>query len=204
MLSRDESPTDKGCPLVDTHSPETREQAPTSRRALLASLIAAGATVAVAGRASAADDAAPTTTAPPLHSDADTATLNSLIVREAAMVATYESAKASVSGDDLAVLELIESHHKAYVQALSGYLGRKAGATTAPALPVNAGGYATLAPQLARLEAATATTHIDALKSIQGLDAATLVASIITVEARHEAALLVSSGGSVDSVASGS
>ncbi|MEY4392516.1 MAG: hypothetical protein RLZZ544_1225, partial [Actinomycetota bacterium] len=32
---------------------------------------------------------------------------------------------------------------------------------------------------------------------------ATLVASIITVEARHEAALVVSSGGSVDSVAYG-
>ena len=188
---------------MDTHSPETTESAPTSRRALLASLVAAGAAVAVAGRASAADEPAPTTTAPPLRSDSDAATINSLITREAAMVDTYEAAKSNVSGDDLAVLELIEAHHVAYVQALAGYLGRKAGATTAPALPVNAGNYAALAPQLARLEAATARTHIDALKSIQGLDAATLVASIITVEARHEAALVVSSGGSVDSVAYG-
>lgn len=188
---------------MDTHSPETQESAPTSRRALLASLIAAGASVAVAGRASAADDAAPTTTAPPLHSDADAATLNSLITREAAMVATYNAAKASVSGDDLAVIELIASHHVAYVQSLAGYLGRKAGATTAPALPVNAGGYSVLAPQLASLEAATAAAHVAALKTIQGLDAATLVASIITVEARHEAALLLSAGGSVDSVAPG-
>lgn len=190
---------------MDTHSVETAEPAPTSRRALLASLIAAGATVAVAGRASAADEQAPTTTAPPLHSDADVATLNSLITREAAMVATYEAAKGNVSGDDLAVLELIESHHKAYVQALSGYLGRKAGPTMAPALmfTFNGGGYADLAPQLAALESATAAAHINALKSIQGIDAATLVASIITVEARHEAALRVSASGSVAEVASG-
>lgn len=188
---------------MDTHSVETAEPAPTSRRALLASLIAAGATVAVAGRASAADEQAPTTTAPPLHSDADVATLNSLITREAAMVATYEAAKGNVSGDDLAVIELIESHHVAYVQSLAGYLGRKAGATTAPALPVNPGDYAAIAPQLAALESATAAAHINALKTIQGIDAATLVASIITVEARHEAALLVSASGSVAEVASG-
>ena len=41
------------------------------------------------------------------------------------------------------------------------------------------------------------------LEVVQGIDAATLVASIITVEARHEAALLVSATGSVDSVATG-
>jgi hypothetical protein len=63
--------------------------------------------------------------------------------------------------------------------------------------------YAFIAPQLASLEAATAALHIDALKSIQGIDAATLVASIITVEARHEAALLVSATGSFDAVATG-
>ena len=188
---------------MDTHSPETAAPAPTSRRALLASLIAAGASVAVAGRASAADQPAPTTTAPPLRSDDDTTAVNSLIVREAAMVATYGEVKKNVSGDDLAVLELIEAHHVAYVQALAGYLGRKAGTTTAPALPVNGGNYAGIAPQLASLEAATAALHIDALKTIQGIDAATLVASIVTVEARHEAALLVSATGSVDSVATG-
>lgn len=188
---------------MDTHSVETAESAPTTRRALIASLVAAGAAVAAAGRASAADEAGTTTTAPPLHSDTDIDTLNALIAREAAMVATYETAKSSVSGDDLAALELIESHHKAYVQSLAGYLGRKAGPVTAAALPVSAGGYASIAPQLARHEAATIAAHIDALKSIQGIDAADLVASIIVVEARHEAALLVSAAGSVNAINSG-
>ena len=187
---------------MDTHSPDTPESTRTSRRALLASLLAAGASVAIAGRASAADEPAPTTTAPPLRSDADVDIINSLIAREAAMVATYSSAKSAVSGDDLAVLELIHAHHVAYVQSLAGYLGRKAGATTAPALAVSGSSYSALASRLASLEAETAAAHIAALKSIQGLDAATLVASIITVEARHEAALLLSSGVTLQSAAS--
>ena len=185
---------------MDTHSVETAESAPTTRRALLASLLATGAAVAVAGRASAAEESGSTTTAPPLHSDSDIDVLNNLIAREAAMVATYESAKSGVSGDDLAALDLIESHHKAYVQSLAGYLGRKAGPTTAAALPVGAGGYASIARQLAGHESATVAAHIEALKSLQGIDAADLVASIIVVEARHEAALVVSASGSVNSI----
>ena len=75
-------------------------------------------------------------------------------------------------------------------------------ATTAPALAVSGSSYSALASRLASLEAETAAAHIAALKSIQGLDAATLVASIITVEARHEAALLQSSGVTLQSAAS--
>lgn len=205
---------------MDTQSPENVETAPTSRRALIASLIGAGAAVVAAGRASAADSptdstvpatmdsaapmagaAAPTTTvAPPSRSDADVATLNSLLALEADAVATYEAAAAKLSGDDQAAVALIGENHLAYVQAIEAYLGRKAVQAPGRSRSVAGTGYADIAASLARIEAETVQAHIDALAGIQGLDAATLIASVITVEARHRAALLVSATGSVGSV----
>lgn len=197
---------------MDTQSPETAETAPTSRRALIASLIGAGAAVMAAGRASAADSptdsaapaagmGAPTTTvAAPSHSDADVGPLNALLALEADVVATYGAAKAKTSGDDLAALALIEENHLAYVQAIEGYLGRKAVQTPGTARSVAGSGYAEIATALAAVEGEAVQAHLQALATLQGLDAATLVASIITVEARHRAALLVSSTGSVDAI----
>ena len=94
---------------MDTQSPETTESSPTSRRALIASLIGAGVAVVAAGKASAADstsDTVATTVAPPARSAADTAVLNSLLALEADNVATYAAAKAKTSGDDLAALDV--------------------------------------------------------------------------------------------------
>jgi hypothetical protein len=183
---------------VDTHAPDTAAAEPRSRRALFASLLAAGTAAAVpalAGRASAADDAATTTTAPPQRASADTAIVNALLEREASMVATYVAAVGAVTGDDKAAFLTIHGHHVAYVESLSAFLGTEA-ATPAgtPLALTTTGGYSAIAAQLAAHEKATEQAHIDGLSRIQGLDAAGLVASIITVVARHRAALLVSSG----------
>lgn len=190
--------TDKGSPRVDTQAPDTAAAEPRSRRALLASLLAAGATASVpllAGRASAAEESATTTTAPPDRSASDVSVINTLIEREASMVATYKAAVGSVSGDDLAALLTIHEHHIAYVESLSAYLGTDAAAPSgAPLALTTSGGFSAVAAQLAAHEGATAAAHIAALGRIQGIDAAALVASIITVVARHRAALLVSSG----------
>lgn len=183
---------------MDTHAPDTAAAEPRSRRALFASLIAAGTAAAVpalAGRASAADDAATTTTAPPHRASADTAIVNSLIAREASMVSTYVAAVAAVSGDDKTALLTIHGHHVAYVESLSAFLGTEAATTSGTPLALTTtGGYSAITAQLAAHEKATEQAHIDGLSRIQGIDAAALVASIITVVARHRAALLVSSG----------
>lgn len=183
---------------MDTHAPDTAAAEPRSRRALFASLLAAGTAAAVpalAGRASAADDSATTTTAPPQRASADTAIVNALLEREASMVATYVAAVGAVAGDDKAAFITIHGHHVAYVESLSAFLGTEA-ATPAgtPLALTTTGGYSAIAAQLAAHEKATEQAHIDGLSRIQGLDAAGLVASIITVVARHRAALLVSSG----------
>jgi hypothetical protein len=182
---------------VDTQAPDTAATEPRSRRALFASLLAAGAAAAplLAGRASAAEDSATTTTAPPDRSAADVAVINSLIEREASMVATYKAAVGSVTGDDLAALLTIHGHHIAYVESLSAYLGTEAATPSGARLALSvSGGYSSIAAQLAAHEGATADAHIAALGRIEGIDAAALVASIVTVVARHRAALLVSSG----------
>ena len=183
---------------MDTHAPDTAAAEPRSRRALFASLLAAGTAAAVpalAGRASAADDSATTTTAPPQRASADTAIVNALLEREASMVATYVAAVGAVTGDDKAAFLTIHGHHVAYVESLSAFLGTEAATPSGTPLALSTtGGYSAIAAQLAAHEKATEQAHIDGLSRIQGLDAAGLVASIITVVARHRAALLVSSG----------
>lgn len=177
------------------------ENSATSRRRLLTSLLAGGAFAAaapvLASRASAAESGSTATTvAPPNRDDADNATLNALSRREAQMVATYAGAvKATKNADDVAALTLIHDHHVAYQQAINGYLGRHADIPT-PASPLASasGNFSSDANQLAALETATMNQHIDALNSLNGMDAATLVASIITMEARHSAALAVVAG----------
>ena len=189
---------------MDTQSPETAQEAPTSRRALIASLIGAGAAVVAAGRASAAEstsDTVATTVAPPARTDDDIAILNSLLSVEADNVATYRAAKTKTSGDDLAALGLIESHHLAYVQAFEGYLGGDASPRTGTAAPLAGGNYASLAVELARIESESVQAHISALGTIKGINAAALVASIITAEARHRSALLVSAAGTINALA---
>lgn len=207
---------------MDPIAPDTVETVSRSRRALLGGLIATGAAVAVAGRANAADattdttvasddsmaprmatmaGAAPTTTAPPARSTADKAALNNAIALEADLVATYAAVESATSGDDLAAVTLIKNHHTAYVQAISGYLGRDSVVPAGNASAVPLSNFAAAAPALAALEAAAVSAHIETLRGLQGLDAANLVASIITVGARHQAALGVAASGDIQWVA---
>ncbi len=191
---------------MENHEVDLPENSATSRRRLLTSLLAGGAFAAaapaLASRASAADETptmdAPTATtvAPPNRDASDNDTLNALARREAQMAATYAAAiKATTDENDVAALTLIHDHHVAYQQAISGYVGRTAVNTAgAASLAGAAGSFSQNANQLAGLEAATMNQHIDALTTLNGLDAATLVASIITMEARHSAALAIVSG----------
>ncbi|MFM8793863.1 MAG: hypothetical protein ACKOFF_03060, partial [Acidimicrobiales bacterium] len=126
---------------MDETTPEITGTTHRTRRGVLSSLLAAGAAVVVASRASAAEDgSATTTTAPPHRTDSDIPVINSLIAREADMVATYGAAVAGAGGDDLAALKLIHSHHLAYVQALAAYLGRDAVAAQGTALALTGSG----------------------------------------------------------------
>ncbi len=170
----------------------------TSRRKLIASLLAGGAVAAtapfLASQASAEGESGPSTTAPPHRDAADNAALNAALVRESRMAATYALAVATTSGDDKAALLLIHDHHVAYAQALKGYLATEAVAASTQALATPSGSIAAIAGQMATLEEETVTIHTNSLESLRGINAASLVASIITVEARHVAALNVIAG----------
>ena len=96
-----------------------------------------------------------------------------------------------LSADENVLMEMFSEHHKSYAQSLNGLLGKTATNTRNEAL------YSTYAGQLVSAQAMNrvlqsventmVATHTDILSSLQGLDGATLVASIITVEARHAA-----------------
>jgi hypothetical protein len=166
---------------------------PATRRQVIASMLAGGAFAAVApgmlGRASAASVDVPKRDA------RDNPVLNAAMNREAQMVATYAIAVANTSGaDDKAALLLIHDHHVAYVDALRGFLATEVEEPTGGALANPTGAFASVAAQLAELEDQTVSIHVANLNTIVGMDAATLVASIIPMEARHGAALAVVSG----------
>ena len=185
-------------PRVEHHQVDLPPQSATSRRTLLTSLLAGGALAAasplLAGRASAAEGAT-TTTAPPKRDAKDNAIMNAALQRESQIVATYKLAVAAVTDkDDIAGLTLIHEHHVAYVQALTGFLGTEAGKPSTTPLATPSGSFNAIATQLAAIENATVDIHVNSLPQINGLDAAKLISSIITMEARHGAALAVVSG----------
>jgi len=165
----------------------------TSRRRLIASLLAGGAVVAVsplfAGRASAAEAGGP-----PHRDAADNDALNACLERESRMVATYRTTIVGLKENDLIAMTLILDHHVAYADALTGYLAVDVKTPNSAPLASPSGSLASIARQLAALEDQTATIHTDILGTIKGLDAAMLLASIVTVEARHSAALELIAG----------
>lgn len=178
---------------MDTHD-ELPTEPGTSRRRLIASLLAGGTAVAfapvLAGTARAA-------TGPdlPKRDAADNESLNAAVAREAALVATYASVVEKTSGaDNKAAMKVIHDHHLAYKQALVGFLGPDLAPFDANPLAAPTGSVAAVAGELSRLEDETVQIHIGILAGLKGTDAASLVASIITVEARHAAALALLSG----------
>jgi len=182
-------------PYVDTHQVESPDMSMTSRRRLIASLLAGGAVVAAAplfaGQASAAEAGGP-----PGRDASDNAAVNACLDRESRMVATYRKAIVGLTGNDLVAMTLILDHHIAYSQALTGYLAVDVATPSNAPLASPTGSVAAIARQLATLEDQTATIHTNIIGTIKGIDAATLIASIVTVEARHAAALELIAGAS--------
>ena len=183
---------------MDNQPEELTTNATSSRRALLTSLIAGVSVAAVpflAGKASAATGSTPTTTAPPNRDDADNPTLNTLLDRERAMVRAYRVAvQSSMSEEEKNVLLYFHSNHIAHVDALKGFLGPAAGPDTASAAVAPTGSFNDIAAQLIGAERETINAHAAALAQIVGISAASLVASIVPIEARHITVLSIASG----------
>jgi hypothetical protein len=149
-----------------------------------------------------ASASAPTTTAPPLRPTADDVTLLGFAQGvEMAARSLYDTALAtsSLSGTDRDVILTIRESHDAYVQGISGLLGREA------PLQVNAdvvaafeaafaGSTADMLAAAYSIESTAVATHRDILGALQGLDGANLVASILIVEARHGTVLASMAG----------
>jgi hypothetical protein len=110
-----------------------------------------------------------------------------------AVHALYQNAidKAGFAGDELATITLFAEHHLAYAQAIGGLLGSAAPFERNESIyrqfvgPTSS--YATAGRTLQALENTLAATHTDILSRLEGTEGARLVASIITVEARHAA-----------------
>lgn len=186
---------------IDGTSPGTAATSP-ERRGLLTALIAGGLVAfvapALAGRAGAATDDSMVKRSPD-----DDAILNALLERETRMTATYKEAVGATTDQEFqAGFLLIHDHHLAYAQAIKGYLGTTAEvpANDGPLRTIT-GSTASMSLALAALEDQTIAAHIDALSRIKGVDASSLIASIVTTEARHSAALALVSGRSPEAVA---
>jgi len=121
---------------------------------------------------------------------------------ELAAVALYAKAGETLAGEPVVTAQVVDvfgAHHQAYVDALSGLLGRKATNTTNAALvekltPKFSAADTIVEAAMALEESATAT-HLDLLAKLEGTDAAGLVSSIMIVEGRHAVALAGIAGG---------
>jgi len=133
-------------------------------------------------------------TAPPkMPTSADKQLLDFALSAELSVHDLYITAINSgvLSADEKSMMEMFSEHHKSYAQSLNGLLGKAATNTRNEALYSTYAGQLTSAQAMNRvlqsIENTMVATHTDILSSLQGMDGATLVASIITVEARHAA-----------------
>ena len=133
-------------------------------------------------------------TAPPkMPTSADKQLLDFALSAELSVHDLYITAINSgmLSADERSMMEMFSEHHKSYAQSLNGLLGKAATNTRNEALYSTYAGQLTTAQAMNRVlqsvENTMVATHTDILSSLQGMDGATLVASIITVEARHAA-----------------
>ena len=170
------------------------------RRRLISALLAGGIAAVAAplalNRASASTGGA---------DPADHPGLNAALERESRIAATYASALAGVSGaENVAALTLVHDHHVAYAQSLKGYLGNDAiDPDRSPLAAIDGtSALSAVAKQLASLEEQILDANLSTLAALRTAGAATLLSSIITVEGRHVAALLIL-GGAAPAVAAG-
>lgn len=141
------------------------------------------------------------TTAPPKQpTTADAVLLSYALGLEFAMVDIYARATVASKDDLKAVAELFGAHHRAAAQSLTGLLGRKAATGrnekfyAEHSAKIIGGAAKDTAAQLAGLENAMVATHLRMLGTLRGIDGATLIASIIPIEARQAAVLVGLSG----------
>ena len=133
-------------------------------------------------------------TAPPkMPTSADKQLLDFALSAELSVHDLYVTAINSgmLSADEKPMMEMFSEHHKSYAQSLNGLLGKDASNSRNEALYSTYAGQLTSAQAMNRvlqsIENTMVATHTDILSSLEGLDGATLVASIITVEARQAA-----------------
>jgi hypothetical protein len=197
----------KGTPRVEIESTQPGVEADQRlpRRGLLAAGIATGVGAAASllpflgGRASAAtstttgDSSAPTTAPPRRPTEDDTALLAAALKIELTAQGLYVRAVQSVSGWTEAqanVMTTLRQAHLAYGNSLSGLLGKSAPSTRDEVLFNQwkadfTGGTDDVLKKAADLESSLVASYLDVLAKLQGLNGASLVASIVIAEARH-------------------
>ena len=130
---------------------------------------------------------------PKQPTEADLVMLNEAQSAELAVRDLYDTALRAGAFSDVqvSVLELFRNHHTAYAQALNGIIGKSAINKRNESLYSSNTKLVTASttslPTLQSLENILVATHTTIVGSLIGLDAATLLASILIVEARHAA-----------------
>jgi Ferritin-like domain len=186
------------CVDIDVTEPAPANSANLRRRLLGIGLGGAAVSLlpSLMGRASAttttASTPATTTTAPPKRPSADDVSLLGFAQSvELAARDLYDVALGSGDFDDnqRAVLATIRESHDAYAASLSALLGREAPQSADPIVedlsPSFAGDATSVLAAAYEIESVAVATHTDILRQLQGTDGATLLASILIVEARH-------------------
>lgn len=183
--------------MTNAEAPDqgARSDGPSRRRLLTAGLSGAALAALVAGRASAATEEAPTTTAPPKRpTETDEQLLAFAQAAELAALELYDTAVSGDAGFDEAsriAMASIRQHHDAYAEALGGLLGRASVTEAAEAvLDAFSADFAssdptTVATAAHELERTLVATHTSLLGELDGIDGSGLIASILVVEARH-------------------
>jgi hypothetical protein len=144
---------------------------------------------------------ATTTTAPPKRpTDDDVVLLGFAQSVELAARNLYDVALGTDDFDEVtrAVMATIRESHDAYAAALSGTLGREAPQEVNPIfddLQSNfAGDLKSVLDAAYSIESTATATHLDILGQLTGTDGASLIASILIVEARHGTVLAYLNG----------
>ncbi|MDP9463961.1 MAG: ferritin-like domain-containing protein [Actinomycetota bacterium] len=135
---------------------------------------------------------ATTTTAPPKRpTNDDVALLGFAQSVELAARDLYDVALGNTTFDDnqRAVIATIRESHDAYAASLSALLGRQAPQQVNPVFDELSSSFSGDAPAVLGaaygLESAAVATHTEILGALRGIDGASLIASILIVEARH-------------------
>lgn len=177
---------------IDVNEPAP-DDGPNLRRRLLGIGIG-GAAVSLlpflSGRASATTPPT-TTTAPPKRPTADDTTLLSFAQGVELAIRDLYDVALGVKFDDVtrAVVATIRESHESYATSLGGLLGR-AGTQTRDAIYDDlkssfSGDTSKVLDAAYSLESTAVATHTDILGQLHGTDGASLLASILIMEARH-------------------